>query len=172
MKDPALAMLFLRSAVAAPNQCRCHRLAAAQAPPLSSRATATFKVGAAAMFTLVHKNFRSGEACKVKLAPGREIETPQGRISDIRWRLDFEDPNDPVIRTATAKIIRLNDGEIAFENDPPMIRYGYVLVRHDGIVDIVGDLTLWRSEELPEHLRDVTTPGHHIFDARAAAAGR
>jgi len=124
------------------------------------------------MFTLVHKNFRSGEACKVKLAPGQEIETPQGRINDIRWRLDFEDPNDPVIRNATAKVIRLNDGDIAFENDPPIIRYGYVLVRSDGIVDIVGDLTLWRSEELPEHLRDVTTPGHHVFDARADAAGR
>jgi hypothetical protein len=121
------------------------------------------------VITLVHKNFRSGEACTIKLLPGQEIGTAQGLIKDIRWRLDFEDPSEPVIRTGTAKVIRLNDGEIAFEHDPPNIRYGYVLVRSDGIVDIVGDLTLWRSEELPEHLRDVTTPGHHMFDARRAA---
>ena len=121
------------------------------------------------MITLVHKNFRSGEACIIKLLPGQEIRTAQGVINDIRWRLDFEDPGNPVIANGTAKIIRLNDDEIAFEHDPPNIRYGYVLVRSDGIVDIVGDLTLWRSEELPEHLRDVTTPGHHVFDARRAA---
>ena len=75
------------------------------------------------MFTIVHRNFLSGEACKMKLAPDEEIATPHGRITEIRWRLDFEDQSDPVIKNGTAKVIRLNDGDVAFENDPPTIRY-------------------------------------------------
>jgi len=63
--------------------------------------------GAFSVITLVHKNFRSGEACIIKLLPGQEIRTAQGLINDIRWRLDFEDPSEPVIRTGTAKVIRL-----------------------------------------------------------------
>jgi hypothetical protein len=111
------------------------------------------------VFTIVHKNFRSGEACKIKLARGEEIMAPQGRISEIRWRLDFEDPSDPEIKNGTAKVIRLDEDNIAFENDPPTIRYGYVIVGDNGRIDFVGDLTLWSSEELPE-LRGAATPAH------------
>jgi hypothetical protein len=117
--------------------------------------------GATAVFTIIQKNFLSGEACKMKLAPDEEIATPHGRITEIRWRLDFDDQSDPVIKHGTAKVIRLNDGDVAFENEPPIIRYGYVTIDPGGRVDIVGDLTLWSSEELPEQLRGVTTPGHH-----------
>jgi hypothetical protein len=159
-----------------PNQALLGHTVAAGLPPRKRlpylRACGARRIpgwDAFSVITLVHRNFRSGEACTIKLSPGQEIRTAQGVINDIRWRLDFEDPSEPVIKNGTAKVIRLNDGEIAFEHDPPTIRYGYVLVRPDGIVDIVGDLTLWRSEELPEHLRDVTTPGHHVFDARRAA---
>ena len=64
------------------------------------------------------------------------------RITGAVWLLEC--PPEAEQRVGTAKILRINNRRLEFENEPAGVRMAYRRVV-EGKVEIVGDLELWNA---------------------------
>lgn len=100
------------------------------------------------MTTIYEVAMATGRNTLWRAHPMTEIVAKDGsRVSEARWRLEFEDTKNPVVKHCRARIVRSPDGSIAFENDPGPVRVAYRLHTPDGKTRIEGDVALWDEME-------------------------